>query len=79
MLCNEHKSTQEYLKRRMLSVMESVNRVCEEACEGHEWVSELASMQEEVLVDLDYELDVPCVVHAVVLSAFAAGHMTARA
>ena len=44
--------------------MESVNWVCEEALEGHEWVSELTiSMQEEeVLVALNYGIDAPCVV-----------------
>ena len=62
-LGDEQESTQEYLKRRMLAIMDSVNWVCEELKE-HEWVSELTiSMQEEeMLVDLDYELDVPCVV-----------------
>ena len=66
-LCEGRESTQEtqeYLKQRMLFIMLSANRVCEEAFEGHEWVSELTiSMQEEeVLVDLDYELENPCVV-----------------
>ena len=38
--------------------------VCEEAFEVHEWVSELTiSMQEEeILVALNYRIDVPCVV-----------------
>ena len=40
-LCVEHDSTQEYLKTRMLSIMESVNWVCEDALEEHEWVSPL--------------------------------------
>ena len=63
-LCDGQESTQEYLKRWMSSIMESVNWVCEEACEGQEWVSDLtiSIQEEEVLVDLDYELDVPCVV-----------------
>ena len=41
--------------------MESVNWVCEDALEDHEWVSELTiSMHEdEVLVALNYEIDVP--------------------
>ena len=44
--------------------MESNNGVCEEAFEVHEWVSELTiSMQkEEILVALNYRIDVPCVV-----------------
>ena len=65
MLCVEHDSTQEYLKKRMLSAMESVNWVCEDALEEHEWVSPLTiSLQEEeeVLVELDYESSIPCVV-----------------
>ena len=37
--CDEHDSTQESLRRKMLSIMESVNWVCEEALEEHEWVS----------------------------------------
>ena len=63
-LSDGQESTQECLKRRMLSTMESVIWICEEAFEGHEWVSELTiSMhEEEVLVYLDYEFDVPCVV-----------------
>ena len=54
MLCDGRESTQEYLRRSLFSIMESVDWVCEEAFEGHECVSELAiSMQEEeVLVAL---------------------------
>ena len=37
--------------------MQSVNWVCE-VFEGHEWVSELTIFMQ----DLDYELEVPCVV-----------------
>ena len=40
-LCVEHDSKQEYLKRRMLSIMESVNWDCEDALVEHEWVSPL--------------------------------------
>ena len=52
-VCDGQESTQEYLKRRMLSIMQSVNWVCEEAFDGNEWVSELTSsrMEENVLVD----------------------------
>ena len=60
-LCNGHDSTQEFLRRRMLSIMESVSWVCEE--EEHEWVSPLTiSLKEEVLAELDYESSIPCVV-----------------
>ena len=64
MLCDGQESTQDYLERRLLSIMESVNWVCEEAFEVHEWVSELTiSMQEEeILVALNYRIVFPCVV-----------------
>ena len=63
-LCYGQESTQEYLRRRLLSIMESVNWVCEEAMEDHEWVSELAfSLQEnEVFMALNWRIDVPCMV-----------------
>ena len=62
--CDGQESTQEYLRRRLLSIMESVTWVCEDALEDHKWVSEFTiSMQEnEVLVAVNYEIDVPCVV-----------------
>ena len=64
-LCDGQETTQHFLERRMLSIMESVNWVCEEVLEEHEWVSPLtmSSKEEEVLMELDYELDVLCVVH----------------
>ena len=64
MLCDAHDSMQEYLKRRILSIMKSVNWVCEEALEEHEWVSPLtiSTKEEEVLTELDSEIDIPCVV-----------------
>ena len=37
-LCDGQESTQDYLRRRLLSNMESVSWVCEEAFEEHEWV-----------------------------------------
>ena len=40
-LCDGQESTQEYLRRRLLSIMESVNWACEEAFEEHKVVSEL--------------------------------------
>ena len=63
-ICNGEENTQEYLMQRFRSVMEGVHRVCDDALEDHEWVSELTiSRQEtEVLVVLDYDIDVPCVV-----------------
>ena len=53
--------------------MLSVNWACEEAFEEHEWVSELTTSmkEEEVFVDLDYELDIPCVVQWSMLCALA--------
>ena len=36
MLCDGQGSTQEYLRRRLLSIMESVSWVCEGALEDHE-------------------------------------------
>ena len=61
-LCDGHDSTQEYSRRSLISIMESVSWVCDDALEDHEWVSEITtSMQEnEVLVVLNYEKDVPC-------------------
>ena len=64
-LCVEHGTTQEYLKRRMLSIMERVNWVCEGALEEHESVSQLTislKEEEEVLAELDYEISIACVV-----------------
>ena len=63
-LCDGQETTQDFLKRKMLSMMESVNWVCEEVLEEHEWVSMLtiSSKEEEVLRELNYEIDVPCVV-----------------
>ena len=49
-LCDEHDATQEYKRRRMLSIMESVKCVCEAALDEHEWVSPLTiSLREEVV------------------------------
>ena len=56
---------QEYLKRRMLSIMFCVNWVCEGAFDTHEWVSEntVDVQVEEVMGrDLDHELCITCVV-----------------
>ena len=63
-LCDGQDSTQDYLRRRLSTIMESVGCVCEEAMEGHELVSELTiSMQEsENLVALSCDIDAPCVV-----------------
>ena len=47
-LFDAQESTQEYLRPTLLSVMETVTCVCEEAMERFEWVSELTiSMQEK--------------------------------
>ena len=63
-LCDGQERTLEYLMRRLSSIMESVSWVCDESLEGHEWVSDLTiSVQENViLVALNYETEVPCVV-----------------
>ena len=61
-LCDGQETTQNLLKKRMLSATESVKWVCEEVLEEHEWVSPLTvSMKEEkeVLREVDCELDVP--------------------
>ena len=62
---DEHNCTLDPLGRRMFSIMESVNWVCAEALEEHGCVSPLTvslKEEEEVLVDLDYQVDFPCVV-----------------
>ena len=62
--CNERGNTQEYLMRRFRPIMEAVICVCDDVLVDHEWVSELTiSVQEtEVLVALNYDNEVPCVV-----------------
>ena len=46
-----------------MAIKESVSWVCDNALEDHEWVTEFTiSMHEEVLVALNYVIDVPCVV-----------------
>ena len=65
LLCVEHDPTQEYLKRRMPSILENANWVCEDALEEHEWVSPLTislKEEEEVLAELDHEIGIPYVV-----------------
>ena len=56
--------TQEHLRRKLTTIMESVSRVCEDAMEDHERVTELAVTlkEKEILVALYYDLDVPCVI-----------------
>ena len=63
-LCDGQESTQEYLRRRLISIMEGVNWVCKNALEEHEWVSEttICIQKNENLVAKNYEIDVPCVV-----------------
>ena len=65
-LCDGQETKKHFLKRRMLSIMKSANWVCEEVLEEHEWGSPLTislkEKEEEVLMELDYELDVLCVV-----------------
>ena len=53
-LCDGQETAQDFLKRRMLSIMESATWVCEEVLEEHEWVSPLtiSLKEEEVLREL---------------------------
>ena len=56
---------EEYLKKRMLSIMLCKNWVCAGTFAEHEWVSEstISQHEEEILaMELDYRFDVPCVV-----------------
>ena len=56
---------QEYLKRRILSILLCANWVCAGTFDDHEWVSEstITQYDEEVLGrELDFENCVPCVV-----------------
>ena len=64
MLCDGQESTQEYLRQKLLSIMESVSWVCDDVLENHEWVSKLTvSMPDNVvLLPQNYDIDVPCVV-----------------
>ena len=57
---------QECLKRRILSFMLCVNWVCAGNKEGHEWVSESTTAEQEDKVmgrALEYKPCVPCAVH----------------
>ena len=56
---------EEYLKKRMLSVMLRTNLVCAGTFIDHGWVSEstISQHEEEILgMELNYKIDVPCVV-----------------
>ena len=58
-LYDGQETTQNFVKRRMVSIVESVGWVCEEVLEEHERASPLTislKEEEEVLMDLDYEL-----------------------
>ena len=60
-LCDGQETTQHFLKRRMLSIMENVNWVCEEVLEEREWVSPLTiplQEEEEVSRESDNAIDV---------------------
>ena len=63
-LCDGQESTQEDLKRRFVAIRESVSWVCEDALKDREWVTELTSSmhESEILVALNCEIEVPCVV-----------------
>ena len=56
---------QEYLKRRMLSIMLCVSWVCAGTLDDHEWLSESTIAEQEVVVmsrELDFEICFPCMV-----------------
>ena len=56
---------EEYLKKRMLSIMLCTNRVCAGTFVDHEWVSEstISQHEEDILgMKLNYKIDFPCVV-----------------
>ena len=56
---------EEYLKRRLLSIMLCKNWVCARAFDDHEWVSEstITEQQEEVMgKEQEDEICIPCVV-----------------
>ena len=56
----DRKTTQHFSKRRMMSIMENANWVCEEVLEEREWVSPLTIplQEEEVSRELDNAIDV---------------------
>ena len=56
---------EEYLMRRMMSIMLCMNWVCADTFDDHEWVSESTTAQHVVEVmgmELDYKIGIPCVV-----------------
>ena len=63
-LCDGQGPTQENLRRKLSTITEIVSRVCEDAMEDHEWVTELAVTlnENEILMALNYGIDVPCVI-----------------
>ena len=53
------------LQRRFMTIMESVNWVCEDAFkEEHEWVTQctISEQEDRILADLGYNFDDPCVI-----------------
>ena len=61
----QNPAMEKYLKKRMMSIMLCTNWVCAGTFIDHEWVSEstISLHEEEILgMELDYGLDVPCVV-----------------
>ena len=58
-------SSDEYLKKRLMSIMLCTNWVCAGSSVDHEWVSEstISQHEEEILsMVLDFRINVPCVV-----------------
>ena len=72
MICNGQENTQEHLMQRFRSIMEDVSWVYDDALHDDEWVSELiiSRQKTEVLVILDYDIDVSCVVQWDILCIF---------
>ena len=64
-LCNGQQPPENELQGRMLSIMQSVNGVCEDAFnDEHEWVTQITvpELESRALADLDYNFEIPCMV-----------------
>ena len=60
------KEQEEYLKKRIMSIMLCTNWVCAGTFVDHEWVSSRTNIQQEEEISsmaLEYKIEVPCVVH----------------
>ena len=63
LICSLQNNMQKYWLQKFRSIMEAVNRVCDDALDDHEWVSELtiSCHEAEVLEHLQYDLAKPCI------------------